>query len=124
MEAWVSAKRVNKFLQLKELDISSYYYDNQLPAPASSRREQQEGEKSGGEGLRGQGGEGEGAGPCLEVSEGVALSIRDGHFVWTDSNVVVKDDDKGDGEAAGNDGDGATVEWRLQDINISIKPVS
>lgn len=131
----MSNKRVNEFLRLRELDLSTYYGNQGPVMPATTKRQQQEGGAVGvsGGGLGMSGGEvgvsGREVGipggyvrgdinPSANDMEGVAVSIRDGHFKWSDgesSGEEVRDEDD-----AGDD----RVEWSLQDVNISIQSVS
>ena len=90
MEAWVSAKRVNKFLQLSELDLYDYYHRSGATTPTSGKR-------------------------------GVTVAVRDGHFTWGSGRCG----EEGGGEREGGDGGRREGEdWRLRDVNLSIKPVS
>ena len=130
MEAWVSIKRVNSFLQLKELDPKAYY-GREIQSRASEKEElDQELD------LKEQSGpfrEHHGA-SCAGYQRNLefAVSIRNGCFTWTREKGRSKVEADGAREtASGADvstrasgGEGASrVEWRLRDISLVIKPV-
>ena len=133
MEAWVSTKRVQQFLQLDELDWSTYYHlqcnngrrlfedDNNLYAAKGTIDfgcvGAACGSSDGGE-IGGDNGES-------------SVWIRDGCFTWKrESSSASKCDSVQTGKA-GETGSSSQQEgleeptaWMLVDLNLSIKPVS
>ncbi len=134
VEAWVSNKRVNKFLRLNELDFSVYYDIQGTPATAGSRQKEggTQGDLPGGRmGMSGSGSEMKRgvSGEEQEVQhsmDNMALAIKEGHFKWKEE---ASKSEKGSGEQEGNGGRSndtgeETVEWTLRDVNITIQSVS
>lgn len=148
MEAWVSIKRVNAFLQLEELSLTKYYCQG-IASPDSRGRLCNEVSKKG----------------TVNASESSyhycsstdlvsgeatthAVSIHGGSFTWTreedesspdtphpastasargdeDSHARSKNmASAGGGQDTIEDGQDARIPWGLTDINITIKPVS
>ena len=130
MEAWVSTKRVQQFLQLDELDWSTYYHlqcnngrrlfeddnnlsatkvNNDIGAPCGSN--------DGGE-IGGDSGES-------------SVCIRDGCFTWKREGSSASKCDSAQTGKAGETGSSSQQEgleeptaWMLVDLNLSIRPVS
>ena len=130
MEAWVSTKRVQQFLQLDELDWSTYYH---LHCNNGRRSFEDDNNPSAMKDIGGVGAAcgssdgGEIGGDSGESS----VWIRDGCFTWKrESSSASKCDSPQTGKA-GETGSSSQQEgleeptaWMLVDLNLSIKPVS
>jgi len=88
MEAWVSIRRINRFLQLSELDLIHYYHRGGEATPTSGEEEGVE------------------ATPSSSEAEDVVVSVRGGHFTW-EKNGSSEDngssEEKGSGGSEGGD---------------------
>lgn len=148
MEAWVSTKRVQRFLRLDELDWSKYYHlqckdggrqfedNNSLSATKGNKDINVDAPC----GTNGGGGSGGGGGE----SGGSSVWVRDGCFTWRrEGSNASKCDSAQTGKAgetvkagetskAGETGLSSQQEegleeptaWMLLDLNLSIRPVS
>jgi len=127
MEAWVSTKRVQKFLQLDELDWSKYYHlqcnsdrrsfedDNNLSAAKGTK---DVGTPCGSNDVGGIGGD----------SGESSVCIRDGCFTWKREGSSASKCDSAQTSKAGETGSSSQqvepTAWMLVDLNLSIRPVS
>ena len=127
MEAWVSTKRVQKFLQLDELDWSKYYHlqcnsdrrsfedDNNLSAAKGTK---DVGTPCGSNDVGGIGGD----------SGESSVCIRDGCFTWKREGSSASKCDSAQTSKAGETGSSSQqvepTAWMLVDLNFSIRPVS
>lgn len=138
VEAWVSSKRVNAFLQLRELDFNEYYSSSltskssDYKSDASEDVVQSSAEASGirviNEGVVNDSGS-----ISADVMVPCAVSVRHGSFTWAredERNSSIPDDQypAGSGKAAVKErnNDQATssvIPWSLTRVTVAIKPV-
>ena len=135
MEAWVSTKRVQRFLQLDELDWSKYYHlqckdggrqfeDNNSLSATKGNKDIDVDAPCGSNGGGGSGGGGE--------SGGSSVRVRDGYFTWRREGSIARKCDSAQTGKAGETGLSSQQEegleeptaWMLVDLNLSIRPVS
>lgn len=134
MEAWVSTKRVNAFLQLKELNLAEYYIESahqvssrdRLCSDGSSVEEEPRAHAAR-----------EGAVNISELSyhyfsptgsvsgaaTSCAISVHRGSFTWSREEQGSGPDTPRSPDTAEGGEDG-TIPWGLTNINITIKSVS
>ena len=125
MEAWVSTKRVNAFLQLDELNYVDYY-DKTLSAtnqPRNTVREKDNAVSSPAEANSAKVSQYStihiSSPHDASVPGQYTVSIRHGSFTWirvlnSGSQIMNQEEQSPD----------TTVPWSLRDVNITIEPVS
>ena len=127
MEAWVSTKRVQRFLQLDELDWSKYYH---LQCNNGGRQFEDNNSLScGPKGNK----DIDIDAPCgSSDGSGSSVWVRDGCFTWRRENSSGSKCDSAQTGKAGETGLSSQQEegleeptpWMLVDLNLSIRPVS